>query len=187
VTDLRSRSDEALLAEADPAHAGAAFACFYERHERALLAFFVRRVRDPEVAADLTAETFAEALASRRRFRRMREGSAAGWLYGIAGNLLGRSVRRGRVEDRFRRRLGTEPLILEDEQLRGIEALEAEAAVLEALETLTPAQRDAVRAYVLDEHGYAHIAQRLQCSEAVVRQRVSRGLSALRQRMEESA
>lgn len=111
MTDRRSPTDEQLLAERDPARAGSTFACFYERHEQALLAFFVRRVSDPEVAADLTAETFAEALASRRRFRRMPDG----WLYGIANNLLGRSVRRGRVEDRFRRRIGTGPLMLEDE------------------------------------------------------------------------
>lgn len=187
MTDRRSHTDEQLLAERDPARAGSAFACFYERHEQALLAFFVRRVGDPEVAADLTAETFAEALASRRRFRRMADGSAVGWLYGIANNLLGRSVRRGRVEDRFRRRIGAGPLTLEDDQLRAIEVLEAEAAALAALEALPPAQRDAVRAHVLDEHGYAHIARELQCSEAVVRQRVSRGLAVLRRDMEESA
>jgi DNA-directed RNA polymerase specialized sigma24 family protein len=36
-----------------------AFGTFYDRHTRAIMEFFVRRTRDPESAADLTAETFA--------------------------------------------------------------------------------------------------------------------------------
>ena len=42
---------------------------FYDRHVHAVLGYFARRTRDLEVAADLTAETFASALASRRRYK----------------------------------------------------------------------------------------------------------------------
>jgi Sigma-70 region 2 len=42
---------------------------FYDRHVRAVLGYFARRTGDPEVAGDLTAETFASALAARRRYR----------------------------------------------------------------------------------------------------------------------
>jgi len=52
------------------------FAAFYHRHAENILGFFARRTLDPHVAADLTAETFAEAFASRRRFRTRGEGSA---------------------------------------------------------------------------------------------------------------
>lgn len=45
-----------------------AFAVFYRRHERLLLGFFMRRTGEPELAADLAAETFAAALVSVRRF-----------------------------------------------------------------------------------------------------------------------
>jgi hypothetical protein len=45
------------------------FAEFYRRHAEGILRFFVNRTFDPETAADLTAETFAEALASRHRFK----------------------------------------------------------------------------------------------------------------------
>lgn len=58
VPDLRD--DDALLAE-QPGHAGPAFAVFYARHERAVLAYFRRRVPASETAADLAAETFAQA------------------------------------------------------------------------------------------------------------------------------
>ena len=39
----------------------------YERHAETLLVFFTRRTFDPEVATDLWAETFAQALAGRRK------------------------------------------------------------------------------------------------------------------------
>jgi DNA-directed RNA polymerase specialized sigma24 family protein len=54
-------------------------------HVDGLLGFFCRHTRDAELAADLTAETFAAALGTRRRFR-PEAGSATAWLYGIATN-----------------------------------------------------------------------------------------------------
>src|SRR5438876_349331 len=92
VVGLVSRTDEELLAERRPGVAGAAFAEFYARHERMVLAYFARRVSRGELAADLAAETFAQALASRGRFR---GGTAVGWLFGIAANVLSHSARRG--------------------------------------------------------------------------------------------
>ncbi len=174
-------SDEALLA-ATRSHPEA-FGVFYRRHENAMLLFFLRRTRNPETAADLAAEVFAAALTSAGRFR---PGAtpAIGWLYGIANNKLAASRRRGRVEDRARRRLRMEPVVLDDEALERVESLadaQRAAAVLEELLAALPAeQHEAVRARVLNERSYEHIADELRCSEAVVRQRVSRGLKALR-------
>ena len=55
-------SDDCVLAAAarDPS----ASAAFYRRYERSMLAFFVRRTGDPELAGDPTAEVFAAALDS---------------------------------------------------------------------------------------------------------------------------
>ena len=61
--DPALRSDEDLLAASD----GASFEAFYRRHAERMLGYFARRTRDAELAADLTAETFAAALAARRR------------------------------------------------------------------------------------------------------------------------
>jgi DNA-directed RNA polymerase specialized sigma24 family protein len=44
-------------------------------------------------------------------------------------------------------------------------------------------QRDAIRAHVLEDQGYAEIASSRQLSEATVRKRVSRGLRVLRDRV----
>jgi len=140
--------DDELLSSArrDPA----AFGTFYERHERLVLGYFMRRTRDPELAADLAAETFAAALVAARRYRR--DGApASAWLIGIARNTLSSSLRRTRVEDRARRRLGMEPLPLDDELLERIERISGDARVESLLARLSPDQSDAVRARVLGE------------------------------------
>ena len=174
-------SDEDLL-EATR-HDPEAVGFFYRRYEERVLAYFLARTGNAEVAADLSAETFAAALRASRRFRRRREPAAA-WLFGIARNILAMSRRRGRVEQRARTRLRLPPVVLSDEVLERVEALDATA--LGFVDGLTPAQSEAVRARIVDEREYADIAKDLRCSEAVVRKRVSRGLASLRDRMEES-
>ncbi len=175
--------DEAILAALDAAPE--AYAVFYRRHVAGLLGYFLRRTRDPELAADLCAETFAAALDGAHRFDPAR-GPAVAWLYGIARRLLAHAQRRGAVEDRARRRLGMAPLDLTDAALERIEALAAsEAAVAQALAELPPEQRAAVEARVVDERGYDEIALAAQTSESVIRKRVSRGLAGMRARLEE--
>mgnify|MGYP003785265365 CR=1 FL=1 len=58
--------DEAILAalDRDPER----FAEFYRRHVDGVLGYLVRRTGDPELAADLDAETFAAALAGAHPF-----------------------------------------------------------------------------------------------------------------------
>ena len=147
-----------------------------------MLGYFLVRVGDGEVAADLTAETFAEALASAHRFR-PDKGSASAWLFGIARNVLAMSRRQGRVEARARRRLGMPRLELTDAVIEQIEAIDTGS--LELVDELPVDESYAVRARVVDERDYAEIARDLRCSEAVVRKRVSRGLARLRDRLEE--
>ena len=161
-----------------------AFGTFYRRHVRGLLAFFRRRGAPPEVALDLTAETFATALEASPRYE-LRPEPARNWLYGIAWNKLHEAQRRGYSEDRVRRALGMAPIFLTDEGIERIEAL-AGAPALDLMEGLPAQQRDAVRARVVDGRGYDEIADELRCSPSVVRKRVSRGLRAMRAQMEVS-
>lgn len=174
-------SDAELLAAArsEPE----AFGRFYDRSESAIVGYFMRRTTAPEVAADLTAEVFAHALAGAGRYR-PEAPTAAVWLFAIARNTLASSVRRGQVEARARRRIGVAPIELQEESLERLTAAEGEQWVLEMLEALPAEQRDAIRARVLEERGYADIARELRTSELVVRKRVSRGLANLRERME---
>jgi RNA polymerase sigma-70 factor (ECF subfamily) len=160
------------------------FAEFYRRHEDAILSFFLRRTGTAEVALDLTAETFARALESRGRFDPAL-GVAVAWLYGIARNVLAASVKRGAVDDSMRRRLGMEPLVVDDASLARIDALDEQPAV-RALDALPDEQRAAIVGRVVGERSYAELAADLRCSESVVRQRVSRGLRTLRRSLEET-
>jgi len=161
------------------------FGLFYERHEDFVLSFFQRRCRNAELAADLTAETFARALAGRGTFDSSL-GEPRGWLYGIARNVLSESLARGRVEDSARRELGLERLSLDDQAIARIEELTDDVALAE-LHGLPEDQRLAVSGRVLEEAEYEQLARALSCSQSVVRQRVSRGLKTLRKRLEGTA
>jgi RNA polymerase sigma factor (sigma-70 family) len=171
------RTDEDLLLSGDAED----FGLFYDRYIDMLLGYFARRVSDPEIAADLTSETFAAALASRRRFRRAKTPAVA-WLFGIAQHKLADYRRRGAAEDRMRRRLGIHRVPVADDDRELIAILGRDAA-WRMIDELPPEQREAVRAHVLDDQPYADIALAADTTEAVVRKRVSRGLGALRQRM----
>jgi RNA polymerase sigma-70 factor (ECF subfamily) len=158
-----------------------AFSAFYRRHLAMVVGWCVRRTGDPELAADLTAEVFAAVLVSAARYEPTRE-SAAGWLLGIARNVLGHSVRRGQVDARARERLGASSLTVEDEDLAVVLELAdgQDRATARLLSELPVDERFAVRARVIEEREYGEIAQSLGCSEMVVRKRVSRGLARLR-------
>jgi RNA polymerase sigma factor (sigma-70 family) len=170
-------TDEELLLSSTPDD----FGRFYDRHIDVLLGWFARRTGNPDVAADLAAETFAAALAGRGRFRRAST-PAAGWLYGIAQHKLVDYYRRGTTEDRMCRKLGLSRPALDDEDRELIEMLAHETA-LTLVSSLPDDQRDAVRAHVFDDAGYDEIAAAAHASEATIRKRVSRGLSSLRERV----
>lgn len=177
----RASDDDQLLcafAAGDPE----AFGAFYRRHLPAMLGFFLRRTGDRELTADLTAEVFAAALLGAERYR-PGERPALAWLYGIAAHKLIDSRRRGRVETEARQRLALEPLAVDDDGLREIERRAEPGRAERELAELPPGLRDAVTARVLEERSYAEIASELECSEMVVRQRVSRGLRTLRVRV----
>jgi RNA polymerase sigma factor (sigma-70 family) len=176
--ELAQLADAELLANPDPD----AFAEFYRRHARKLAGYLMRATGDAEATADLTAETFAAALAGRSRYRSERA-SAVTWLFGIAVHKLRDWERRGYAEDRARRRLGIERPALAEDDVRELEYLGGEVTVTELLHELPEDQRAALRARLLDEQGYAEIAGAAGVSEAAIRQRVSRGLAGLRRRI----
>lgn len=160
-----------------------AFAELYRRHEPVVAIFLARRCRDVELTADLTAETFATALLRADRFYDD-GGPAIGWLLGIARHQLLHALRRGRVDDSARARLGAEPIATTDASLERAELLiDAAAAgprLRRALAALPHTQRDAICAYVLDDQPYDVVAEQLGVSEPTVRQRVSRGLARMK-------
>jgi len=175
VVEERTDSELLIASRTEPE----AFTEIYRRHAEDLLRYFARRTLDPETAAELTAETFAEAFASRANYRDQGVNGVA-WLYGIARHRLGRFFRSGRVEAAARHKLGMPERDLVPQDYERIEDLidfaPIRGALVEALDTLNDEQRDALRLRVIDGLGYAEVAEHLKCTEQNARQRVSRGL-----------
>jgi DNA-directed RNA polymerase specialized sigma24 family protein len=71
----------------------------YRDHARRLAGYLMRATSDAEVAADLTAETFAAALVARDRYR-PELGAPTTWLYGIAAHKLRRGPGAAAARDR---------------------------------------------------------------------------------------
>ena len=171
-----------------PLLSGHGFLQFYEHHSRQLLRYFARRTYDAEAAFDLTAETFAEAFRSRRRFRGESHDEQAAWLYAIARHQLHRYFRRGKAERKALERVGIalpEPSPAELERVEEMADLPAvRAELIRGLATISADQRRAVRLRVIDELPYPEVATRLGVSEPTARARVSRGLRRLAETLE---
>src|SRR4051812_22716366 len=155
----------------------------YARHREELLVFLARRTADPQIALDLWAETFAQAVAGGHRYRGTTEDEAAGWLYAIARRQLALYYRRGGIEQRALARLQLErepaspELLAEVSRRAGLGELRAELA--DALAQLSPGMRAAVQLRIVDELPYPDLARNLGITEQAARARVSRGLSKL--------
>jgi RNA polymerase sigma-70 factor (ECF subfamily) len=165
-----------------------AFGELYDRHAETLLRFFARRTYDPDVAAELTAETFAQAFVSRMKFV-PQGGGAAAWLYGIAKHQLSRFHRRGAVDARARKKLGLPARELSEEDYDRIEELmdteDVRGAVADAFRLLSPDQQEAVNLRVVEGRPYDEVAAMTGASEQTARARVSRGLRRLGSLLEE--
>lgn len=174
----RPRATDAELLAASVNEAGA-FRVLYDRYAARIHRYHLRRCRDDEAAFDLVAETFAQAWCVRGSFRDEAEGSAAPWLYGIARHVLLQSVRRERLEDSARQRLGAlehadRPLVAPEESwLDGVDEL---------LETLPAEQRSALELRFVEDMSYDRVATQLAITPENARMRVHRGLKTLRDR-----
>ena len=174
---------EAVILPTDPD----AFAALYDRHAPDVLRWFTRRTTSLDVAADLTAETFAQAYLGRRNYRPDR-GEPGAWLFGIARHVLARSIRRRGIEDRARRKLGVDPVGVPDLAYERVEQLADLAtvrpALIEAMGRLSPRLREAVRLRVVEGLPFERVAERLGCSIVAARVRVTRGMQQLLEQME---
>ena len=163
-----------------------AFGEFYGRHAVAVERWIRRQTPDFATAADLTAETFAQALVGLERFRGTTDEAARAWLFGIARNLLRRYRRRGCVELATVRKLG---LVLDhevdelDRAEREIDAAAHAAELAVAVQSLPDGQRQALQLRVVNELGYDQAAILMGTSEQNARARVSRALKTLSQRL----
>ncbi|MCA9833318.1 MAG: sigma-70 family RNA polymerase sigma factor [Thermomicrobiales bacterium] len=89
-----AREDDAIVAAAC-VHPEA-FAPLYEKYSVPVYRWFYRETGHADVAADLTAQVFVQALQHLHRYQPQRQASFRSWLYAIARNLLRDQWRRYR-------------------------------------------------------------------------------------------
>mgnify|MGYP001044390935 CR=1 FL=1 len=170
-------ADERRMVEAaqrDPSR----FGDLYERHFNRVYAFVVRRVRDRDVAEDVTSDVFHKALANLPQYE-WRGVPFGAWLIRIAANAL---------HDRARR-TGDEPIVgdiaaahsdIEDD----LDEIERTAAIFRFVDQLPADQRTVIIERYVEERSIREVAARLNKSEGAVKQLQLRALQTLRSRME---
>ena len=172
-------ADLLLAARTDPQ----AFREFYDRYAVWVRSWFQRQTSSETAALDLTAETFAQAWRSVKRFRDEADGSGAPWLFGIARNLLRQYHKHNRIETAARNRLGLPLAFADCEDYDRVDeriaATELGPALHIAVQGLPVPQRRALELRVVQQLSYDEVAGRLGCSQNAARLRVSRALRTL--------
>jgi len=169
------------------AHDPGAFEAFYREHVEAVQRFVVRRVAEPLLAADLTAEVFLAAIDAAPAYRPDR-GAPGAWLLGIARNLVAAEHRRAGRERRANARIEGRRLLEADDIARMQDRIDAESRARQlyaALAGLPEAERAVFELHALDGLSPAEAAAVLGIRPVTARVRLHRARTALRGRLAE--
>jgi RNA polymerase sigma-70 factor (ECF subfamily) len=172
---LLSETDERLLIEAaqrDPSR----FAALYEANFERVYAFVVGRVRDRDVAQDITAEVFHQALANLSRFE-WRGVPFSAWLVRIAANTIADRWQRTHREQEL------PPEELADDGTNG--ELERRTMLFKLVDTLPDDQHTVIVRRFVEQRSIREIARELGRSEGAIKQLQFRALQAMRARIKE--
>jgi RNA polymerase sigma-70 factor (ECF subfamily) len=157
---------------------------WFEAHGSAVYSFFRFHVPLPDVAEDLTAETFFKLVRSADRFDPDR-GSPKAWILTVARNVLADWRRRARVRQ-YVAIGGMHDLVYDapspEERLMKEEEV---GRLLDAVASLGPADRELIGLRYGSGLDTAEMAQILEISEGNVRTRLWRVLGRLRKALEQ--
>jgi RNA polymerase sigma factor (sigma-70 family) len=167
---------------ADIRHDPAAFEAFYRANVEAVQRFVARRVADPHLAADLTAEVFLAAIDAAPSFK-PGLGSPRAWLFGVARNVVNAEWRRAARENAARQRVGGRRHLGDDDIERIQERLDAEAdarALAQSLAALPESERAVLELVAVDQLTVTEAAAALGIRSVTARVRLHRGRTTLR-------
>jgi RNA polymerase sigma-70 factor (ECF subfamily) len=162
----------------------AAFRAFYREHVEAVQRFVARRVDDPQLAADLTAEVFLAAVQSAPRYRG--DGVPRAWLYGIARVVVAAEIRRSALARATERRVAARRLLDDDDVARIQQRIDAAAqarVLYAALLRLPDGERAVLELVALDELSVADAATALGIRPVTARVRLHRARTAMRRQL----
>ena len=164
------------------AHDPDVFEVFYREHVDSVQRFVARRIADPHLAADLTAEVFLAAIDTAASYR-PRRGAPALWLFGVARNVVNSEFRRAAREKQVNARFEGRRLLADDDILRAQERIDAGARSRElyaALDGLTDAERAVFELSALDGLSATDAARALGIRPVTARVRLHRARHTLR-------
>jgi RNA polymerase sigma-70 factor (ECF subfamily) len=167
------------------AHNPAALEVFYRAHVEAVEQFIVRRVDDPYLAADLTADVFLAAIDAAGSYQPAR-GVPAAWLFGIARNIVAAEHRRAARERRANARVEGRRLLSENDverMQRRIDAAAQARSLFEAVAQLPSGERAVLELVALDDLTVSEAAAVLGLNPVTARVRLHRARSALRRQI----
>ncbi|GII96915.1 RNA polymerase sigma factor [Sinosporangium siamense] len=158
-----------------------ALEAFYRRHVDAVMRFVVRRVSDPHLAADLTADVFLAVLDSAHTYAPGR-GSEVAWLYGIARNVVSGHHRKSALEARTTSLIAGRRLMDDDDLVRMEERIDAERQMRDAqkaLAGLPEGERAVLELVAIDQLSVTEAAAALGIRKVTARVRLHRARRAL--------
>jgi RNA polymerase sigma factor (sigma-70 family) len=158
---------------------------FYREHVGPVQQFVVRRVADPYLAADLTADVFVAAIEAAPSYRHERAAPAA-WLYGVARNVVAAEFRRAARERRAHARVVGRRLLNDDDIERmqaRIDAAEQARHLFTALRRLPAGERAVLELVALDELSVGEAASALGLRPVTARVRLHRARNGLRRQI----
>jgi RNA polymerase sigma-70 factor (ECF subfamily) len=158
------------------------FAEFYRAHVDEVTRFVARRVADPQLVADLTAEVFLAVIEAAARYRGSHGGPRT-WLYGIARNVIAAEFRRSAREQRAESLIAGRRLLDADDVDRlteKIDALRRVRELHEALHALPDGERAVLELVSVDGLTVAEAAAALNIRQVAARVRLHRARQALR-------
>jgi RNA polymerase sigma-70 factor (ECF subfamily) len=164
------------------AHDPQAFEAFYRAHVEGVQRFVARRVDDPYLAADLTAEVFLAAIDAAAGYRRER-GTPVAWLFGVARIVVAAEHRRVARERRAHSQVEGRRLLDDDDLERIQERIDAAArsrALFAAVAQLPEGERAVLELVALDELSVTEAAAVLGLRPVTARVRLHRARGALR-------
>lgn len=155
-------------------HEPGLFAAVFDRHAAALHRYVTRRLGD-SLADDIVAETFLAAFRRRARYDTARA-DARPWLYGIAGNLIGRHRRTEVRSYRALARSGVDEVVesYADRVESRVSASAVQRELAAALAALPAADREVLLLIAWAQLSYEETAQALGIPIGTVRSRLHR-------------
>jgi RNA polymerase sigma factor (sigma-70 family) len=154
-----------------------AFEAFYLDHLETVRRFVARRVSDPHLAADLTADVFLAAIEAAGSYRADR-GSPAAWIVGVARNVVAAEFRSQLRQQQLHRRVAGRRLLDADALTRIEERIDAEREtrrLYAALAELSERDRALIELIAIDGFSVAEAAAALGVKPATARVRLHRG------------